>query len=388
VSSLRIIIRNLGRNKVRSLLTILAIMVATLAFIMIRTIVSAWEVAADHAVQDRLITRNKVSFVIWIPRHYVDTVRQIPGVKSATTFNWFGGKDPKTDSNSFASLAVDGKSYFDVFDEVRVTPEEKKRWLENRQGAILGDVLAKQMGVKVGDRVTLTGTIYAGDWTFIVDGIYTATRKSVDRSQFLFHLDYLNDQVPERRRDLITWITARIEDPARGAQISAAIDKVFDIKDIQTTTMSERAFTMQYLATVSAMIRTLDITSVVFLLIMALILGNSMAMGVRERTREYGVLQAIGYGGSTVLRFITAEAVCVSLIGAGLGIGLSIPLVELQMGRWLEENMGSWFPYFRINTATFVAALVCTALVGAIAGLIPARSALRTQISVALRQVA
>src|SRR5262249_46576794 len=160
------------------------------------------------------------------------------------------------------------------------------RWFEDRKGAIVGDVLAKKLGVKVGDKITLQGTIFPGDWQFNIDGIYTAKRKSVDRSQFLFNWDYMNESLAERRKDQIGWIVTRIDDAGRSAAISAAIDKIFDEKDVQTATMSERAMNLGFMATVSALLTALDIVSIIILLIMSMILGNTVAMGVRERTTE------------------------------------------------------------------------------------------------------
>src|SRR5205085_755318 len=119
--------------------------------------------------------------------------------------------DPRDEGNFFASLAVDSHTFFQVFDEMKVDPAAMETWQHDRQGAILGDVLAQKLGAHVGQTITLPGTIYPGDWQFHVDGIYEATRKSVDRSQLIFHWDYLNESIPEVRRDQIGWMIARID---------------------------------------------------------------------------------------------------------------------------------------------------------------------------------
>ena len=138
--------------------------VAILTFVLLRTVIWAWNVAAEYAAKDRIATRHKVSFVIHLPKRYIDDVRAIKGVKAATWANWFGAKDPKDPNNFFANMAVDPASFLEVYDEIVLPPQQKRAWLENRRGAIVGDVLARKMGVKIGDRVTLLGTIYAGDW--------------------------------------------------------------------------------------------------------------------------------------------------------------------------------------------------------------------------------
>jgi putative ABC transport system permease protein len=380
-------IRNVGRSKTRTSLTVLGGAVAVLAFILLRTVLWAWNVQAEYAAKDRLATRHKVSMILPMPKRYVDIVRQVPGVTQATWANWFGAKDPRRPDEFFATIAVDPASFFEVYDEAVVKPEDKAHWLEDRRGAIVGDVLARKLGVKVGDKITLTGTIYPGDWEFNIDGIYEATRKSIDRSQLVFHWAYLDESLPERRRDQVGWIMSRVDDPRRSADVSAAIDRIFDEKDTQTTTMSELAMNNSFMAMFSAVLTALNAVSYIILLIMMLILGNTIAMGVRERTREYGVLRALGFTPRHVALFVIGEALTIGMLSGVLGVVLSYPIVELGMGRWLEENMGSFFPYFRVNAGTAVVAVVLSVALAAVASLIPARQASRLSILDALRRV-
>ncbi|WP_437740989.1 FtsX-like permease family protein [Sorangium sp. So ce302] len=380
--------RNVLRNKFRTLLTVIGAVVAVLAFVLLRTVLSAWNVAADHAAKDRIATRHKISFILPLPKRYMDTVREVPGVTEGSFMSWFGAKDPRDANNFFASMAVESKTFFKVYDEMVVSPEDMERWLGDRKGAILGDVLATRLKVKPGDTVTLEGTIYPGNWQFNVSGIYTATRKSIDRSQFIFHYDYLNESLPERQRDQIGWMAARIDDPSRSADISAAIDKIFDEKDVQTATMSERAMNLSFMAMMSAVLTALNVVSVIILLIMMMILGNTIAMGVRERTREYGVLRALGFEPKHVRIFIIGEAATIGLLAGFLGLVVSYPIVELGLGRWLEEEMGAWFPYFRIEPSTMVMAVLLSMGLSLVASLIPAYNASKLSVTDALRRVA
>ena len=251
--------RNLGRNWLRTILTVLGAAVALIAFVMLRTVLSSWEVGAEYAAKDRLGTRHKVSFVMQLPRRYIDDIRNVPGVKQATWANWFGGKDPGKPNEFFATIAVDAPSFLPVMDELVLDEESKTRWLADKKGAIVGDVLAKKLGLKVGDKYILQGSIYPGDWEFQIDGIYTASRKSLDRSQFLFHWSYLNDAIPEARRDTIGWVMTRVEDPSKSADISAKVDKLFDERDTQTVTMSERNMQLSFMAMFGAILTVLDI---------------------------------------------------------------------------------------------------------------------------------
>ncbi len=140
-----IAVRNLRRSPLRSVLTVLGAAFALLTFVLLRTVLSAWTSGQEYAQKDRIATRHKVTFVMALPKRYIDDVRAIPGVKYASWANWFGAKDPRHPNEFFASLAVDAPSFLEVMDEVVLTPEEKKRWLEDKRGAIVGDVLAKKL---------------------------------------------------------------------------------------------------------------------------------------------------------------------------------------------------------------------------------------------------
>ncbi len=379
--------RNLKRSWFRTSLTVLGAAVALIAFVMIRTTLWAWSIGAEYAAHDRLGTRHKITFIMQLPKRYIDDVRAVPGVKQATWANWFGARIPTRPDEFFANLAVDPASYLDVIDEMQVAPADKQRWLEDRKGALVGAVLAKKMGWKVGDKVVLEGTIYPGDWEFNVSGIYTASRKSLDESELLFHWDYMNESLPTQRRDQIGWIMSRIDNGSQSGGISQAIDRVFDDRDPQTLTMSERNMQVSFLAGFSAILTALDIVSVVILGIMLLILGNTIAMGVRERTKEYAVLRAIGFEPWHVRFFVIAEAAALGIISGGVGVALAYPFVNNVLGRAIEENMGAWFPYFRVEPRTAALAFVIAVMLATVASLLPSIQAGRVSVTDALRRV-
>src|SRR5262249_40047636 len=156
---------------------------------------SAWNVAEQFAARDRIGTRHKLSFGLTLPKYAIDLVRATPGVKAATWVTWFGGKNPRNLDDIFISLACDPESMLQVFDELNVPEAEKQAWLADRRGAVLGDQLARKLNVKPGDRVTLSGTLYPGDWVFDVSGLYSVERTTLDRQQLFFHWDYLNESL-------------------------------------------------------------------------------------------------------------------------------------------------------------------------------------------------
>lgn len=379
--------RNLRRNPGRTFWTVVGVAVAILAFVLLRTVISAWNVGVDFAARDRIGTRHKVSFIIPLPRRYVDTLRTTDGVESATWANWFGGKNPRDENDFFATLAVDPQSFLQVYDEVDVPADQRQAWFENRRGALIGSSLATRLHLRVGDRYTLKGTIYPGDWEFEVAGIYTSSRKSFDQSQFLFHWDYLNESIPEADRDRVGWIVSRVRDPGSSAALSQRIDRAFEAQDQPTLTMSERAMNLSFMGMLSALLTMIDAVSAIILLILMMLLGNTIAMGVRERTQEYGVLRALGFLPKHIAFFILGEAAVLGLAAGVVGLAISYPLVNLGVGRFLEENMAGYFPYFRIDAFTAVSAVVLAVLLGLASAAIPAIAASRLTVAGSLRRV-
>lgn len=383
--------RNLFRRPGRTILTLIAIAVTVLIFNVLRTVDYAWKVGAEAAAADRLATRHKVSITMQLPKRYIDDLRdpaKVPGIKAATWANWFGGKDPKERTPFFAAFAADHLSWFDVMDEMVVTPEVLEEWKRTNNGAILGDVLATTFRVKVGDEVTVTSDVYPGDWKFKVVGIYTAKRKTVDRNSLIFRWDFLNnDPRATFTKEQIGWVMSRIDDSTKSAQIARTIDKLFDERDDQTITMSERAFQLSFLGAFSAILDAFDYVSLAILVIMLMIVANTVAMSVRERTHEYGVLRAIGFSPGYVAGFILGEAVLVALIGGLVGVLLTMGLINAALGPFVETSMGAMFPYFRTPNAALLLALGGAVAVGVLSGLIPAFGASRRKVTDALRRI-
>lgn len=390
MSLLRLAAKNLLRNKLRSILTIVATAVAVLTFVLLRTVLDSWTAAEQYADQTRVVTRNKVTFVMPVPKRYVDKVAGVPGVKEVTWANWFGGKDPRPqfEHEFFATIAVEPKSYLDVYPEAALTDKEKSDWLADRQGLIIGEALANKLGYKVGQKVKLESQIFPGDWEFTVDGIYHATRRTIDNSTILFNWNYLNDQLSERQKDHVGWVISRVAPGSNAAEMAKTIDKVFDDEDIQTTSQDEASFQHSFMAMMSAVLTALNVVSLVILGIMMLILGNTVAMGTRERVSEFGVLRAIGFLPGHIAQLVVGEAATLGLAGGLAGLAIAVPFVNFGMGRWIEENMGSMFPFFRVAAGTAVIALVIATALGLLAGMIPAWRSSQVNVVDAIRRVA
>ena len=383
----RIAVKNVLRNKFRTAMTIAGITFALIAFLAVRTVVTSWEGAVDYAAKDRLGTRHKVTFVMPLPKKYVDDIRQVPGVENATWANWFGAKNPNNEKEFFASMAVDVPSFIDVYKEIALDPQEIEAWKQNKRGAVIGDVLAKKFGWTVGKKVTLMGTIFPGDWEFEIVGIYEATSRTVDRSSLFFHWDYLNDSRRPEDKDQVGWVMSRVDDPKKVPEITKRIDKMFDERDTQTVTMSEKAMQQSFMGFFGTILDALNVASVVILIIMMLIVGNTIAMGVRERTNEYGMMRAIGFRPGHIAGFVVGEAAFIGLLGGLVGLGLGFMFVNFGIGKFLEENMGGFFPYFRVAPMTAAIAIGGAVVLGAVAALVPAIRAARLDVIQSIRKI-
>ena len=382
-----IALKNTRRNLFRTLLTVAGVAVAMLAFLLLRTVLSSWLAAVEYSAKDRVATRHKVTFIMTLPKRYVDDIGNMPGVKGVTWFNWFGAHIPGKEDQFFANMAIDPKTFFEVYDEISLPPQDKTHFIEDRRGAIVGSQIARQFGWKVGDHIQLEGTIFPGLWEFNIDGIYTATRKSMDQSSFYFHWDYLNDSVAENAKEQVGWIVNRVPDAGQAANVAKRIDALFDPRDVQTLSMSERAMNTSFLGMMSTLLSTMQIVSIVILLIMMLILGNTIAMGVRERTHEYGILRAIGFLPKHLSAFVLGEATVLGLAGGVLGVAIAYPLINQGVGRFMEENFTAFFPYFRVAEGDVVISIALSMILALVAAALPARQASRLHVTDALRKL-
>jgi putative ABC transport system permease protein len=252
----------------------------------------------------------------------------------------------------------------------------------------VGDVLAKKLGWKVGDKIILQSGIYPGDWELSIDAVYTAAAKSVDRSTLVFPWSYMNDSLPAARQDEVGWIVSRVDDPSHVADVGSQLDRLFEDRDTPTLSQDERSFQASFLAMMSSVLKAVNLVSAVILIIMVLILGNTIAMGARERTSEYGVLRAIGFLPAHVALWVVGESLMMGVVGGAVGASLAWPLINLGLGRFIEENLGTLFPYFRLEPANILLALGLATLLGATAAIIPAWRASQLRVIDAIRRVA
>ena len=381
---LKLILRNALRHRLRTALTVLGLVVAFLSFGLLQTIVDAWYAGAEGAAPNRLITRNAVSLVVPLPIHYREKIRGVEGVKTVAAANWFAGvyQEPR---NFFPQFAVEPASYFSMFPEYRIPEDQFRAFLRDRKGAVVGRKLAQTHGFKVGDAVPLKGTIFPGNWEFVVRAIYDAGESKTDTSQFFFHWDYLNETLKQRapqRANLVGIFVVEVHDVDQAAAVSETIDKQFRNSISETLTETEQAFQIGFVKQTEAIVIAIRIVSFVVIFIILAVMANTMAMTARERLSEYATLKAIGFGPRYVGALIFGESLAISAVGCAIGIGLTFPV-----GKWFASQMGTLFPVFEVSEQTVTLQIVCALAVGAIAAALPARRAARVRIVEGLRAI-
>lgn len=381
----KLIFKNALRHKLRAFLTILGMAIAVIAFGLLRTVVTAWDAGVQATANDRLIVRQAVSFIFPLPYAYRDKIAQIPGVKTVTFQNWFQGVYKDKDQ-FFSRMAVDHETMFEVYPEFILPNDQLEAFKKERNACVVGRDIAKQYNFKLGDVITLEGDIYPGRWDFVVRGIYQPRTKSTDATQMLFHWDYLNERMLEEapvRANEVGWYVVKISDPSKAAAISSQIDALFRNSTAETKTETERAFTMQFMSSLSAIITAINVMSFVIIGIILLVLGNTMIMSARERTREYAVLKTLGFTAKHITGLILGESLFISILGGAAGLLLTFPIVK-----GFEENIPKGvFPIFNLETTTVVLAVSSALIIGVLSAIFPIQKALRTSIVEGFRHV-
>ncbi len=382
---LNLLFRNLWRNKGRSLLTLLGLVVAILAFGLLSTVVGAWYAGAEGASNARLITRNAISLVFPLPLSHADRIRQVDGVSEISWANWFGGiyKEPR---NFFPQFAIKAESYLALYPEYLLSDGERQAFLKDRRGAVIGRKIAQTHGLEVGDMMTLKGTVYPGNWEFQVRGIYDGRQSSTDTAQMFFHWEYLNEEAKRRALPRATNTTGvfivQIGEPARAAEISLAIDALFRNSAYETLSETEKAFQLGFVAMTEAIVLAIQVVSYVVILIILAVMANTMAMTSRERTSEYATLKALGFSPRFVAGLITGESLLLAVIGGVTGALLTFPAAAAFVG-----SIGTLFPVFEVSRDTTLAQIGLAVLVGLIAAVVPAVRSARIRIVEGLRAV-
>ena len=368
------------RNKRRSLLTVASIAFSLLLLCIMLCVWRSFYIdkgAPDSAL--RIMTRHKVSLANFLPIYYRDKIRTIPGVVHVVPMTWFGGKykDDKPE-NYFAQFATDPDEYFDVAADKNMPSDQLAAWKRDRTGCVVDADLAKKHHWKIGDHIILQGTIFQGDLDLTLRGIYTI---DPPQSNLYFNAKYLEESV-DWFKDTAGFYFTRVDTADHMPQAARAIDDMFHTAPFPTKSESEQAFKLDFIAmlgSVKAFILSIC-GAVVFTTL--LVCANTMAMSIRERTREVAVLRTLGFTRGSILKLLLSESIAISLIGGLLGVTIATGAVLFMArpGIGLPVSM-------HMTAATAAAAMVVAAFVGLVSGLIPSYRASNLGIVDALRYI-
>jgi putative ABC transport system permease protein len=376
---LALILANLRRKKVRTILTIGSFAAALFLFGLLIAVRGSFNQGVEVAGADRLIVLNRVSLMQPLPIAYRDRILQVPGVKAVTTATWFGGVY-QDERNFFPQIVIDPETWRQMYPEFLVSDAEWSEFKKDRQACIVGEATAKRFGWKIGDRIPIRGTYISGVWQFNLRGIYKGARRDDDTTQFLLRRDYLEENGPDYWKGIVGWYIVKVANPDAAPQVVAAIDGRFANSPWETKTETEKSFAASFVKQIGNIeFLILTIGAVVFFTLL-LVTGNTMAIAVRERTGELAVLKTVGFGDGLVLWLVLGESVVLAFVGGTLGV-LAAKGAAPQLSRFMFGAK------IYLPVSNLVSGIILAIIAGALAGALPALSAMRLKVVDALRRV-
>ncbi|HVO36293.1 MAG TPA: FtsX-like permease family protein [Gemmatimonadales bacterium] len=371
---------NLTRHKRRTALTTLSVALALFLFASLRSVVTTLRATGEVGSETRMIVQSAKAIVFFLPMSYRERLLAVPGVQAASWANWFGGvyQDPK---NFFAQFAVDPESYLDVYaGDYDMPADQRAAFIRERTGCIVGKSLLDKFGWHLGQNVTLTGTIFEGDWPVTIRGVFRSLDPVFSEDAMLVHYDMVYERYPTWVRP--GWYVLQLKNPALAPQVAAAIDSEFKNSSDPTKTGSERAFNASFVTMWGNVSFLMDSIGMAVVFAILLVAANSMMLSARERTNEVGVLKTVGFGDRLLFGLVMAEAGGIAAAGAVLGLGAATVLWPA-----IHFSAMGFLPGFRVTPGTLALGLGIAVLLAVASGLLPALSAARLSAVQALRHV-
>jgi putative ABC transport system permease protein len=379
----RFVTKSAFRNKRRSILTVLSITFSLLLLTVMMTVWHRFYVdKGDAQSAQRLITRHRVSLTQNMPVYYREKMRTVPGVVAVAPTQWFGGLygDEGKPENFFAQFGTDPAEIFTVMTDFKIPDDQLAAWQHDQAGCVVDSELAKKFGWKIGDRINLRGTIFPVNLELTIRGIFVAPQPSITV--------YFNQKYVE---EAVSWAKGRsgtfnilADSPEDVTKVAAGVDAMFHNSPEPTKTESEKAFQLSFINSLGNV--KAFILSICFAVVFATLLvsANTMAMSIRERTREVAVLKTLGFTRQSILRLYIGEAVLVALTGGALGCLLAVGLVTAMAN---APGMGFFFLGMKVTPPTFLLAIFVSAMVGLLSAILPAYHAAKLDIVEGLRYI-
>jgi putative ABC transport system permease protein len=378
-----LVIKSARRSKRRTILTVLSVAIAVFLFASLRAVLDGFSAAVEASSSTRIVTQRSTSLFFSMPISHAEAIRNTPGVQDVTWASWFGGvyKDSR---NFFAQYAIEPESYLRIYPEIVLTSDERKAFLDDRTGCIVGDGLARTYGFKVGDKITLQvgiPTYGTSDFDYTVRGIYRSGGAAVDNQSMMFHWKYADER--STQKGLAGWYIAQIANPDQAAQVAGAIDRKFASSPFETKTDTERAFQNTFVSMVGNINLLIGSIALAVVITTLFVAGNTMAMSVRERTTEIAVMRTLGFQSATIFLLVAGEGLLMALTGGLVGAALARLIVNPGF-----FPAGGFIPEITVSNTNVAIGVGLSAAIGIVAGLIPATIASRLKIVDALRRVA
>ena len=373
---------NLRRKPLRTILTFLSVVVAFLLFGLLEAVGYALTGGAELAGQDRLVTQHRVSLIQYLPKSYLDRIRGLEGVKAATSQDWFGGFY-RDDRNQITATAVEPDTFFEVYPEFALPPEQMKTWHATRTATIVGRDLAERFGWKVGDKVPLRSNIFrkrdgTDTWDLDVIGIYYLPNG--DNTNLFLQYDYLNE-ARTYGHDEVGWIIMRIDDPNRAPAIESTIDTLFANSSTETRTTTESAFLQNFVNQIGNIGKIVTIVAAAVFFTMLLVTANAMAQSVRERVRDIAVMRTLGFSNGSVVTLVLAEGLAITVLGSVVGLSLGNALA-VSIGK----QMSQFLPLMTTPPNNYVAGILLATGLGIAACAVPCLQVWRLEVVDQLRR--
>ena len=379
---LPLIVKNCWRNRRRTTLTIVSIGASMCLLGVLVAVYHALylsDATPDQAL--RLVTRNRVSLTLPIPLFYQQRIQQIPGVKQTMTSQWFNGvyKDARDPKNFFARFGIEPAKLFSIYSELKIPEDQKQAFLHDRTGTVIGRDLANKFNFQLGDRITLIGDIYPGNLELTVRGIFDSPRKS---EMLYFDWAYVREGLPESRKGEVGTFVILCDNAAIVPRVAQTVDDGFHNSPVQTRSETEQAFLLSFVSMLGNVKMFLVSICAAVMFTILLVSGNTMAMSVRERVREVGVLKTLGFTGGNILFIILCEACAISIAGGAIGFLLSTFLTT-----GVQKSPAGMFlpPIQRFDPSVASVCIGVALVIGLVSSFIPAWNASRTNIVEALR---
>ena len=392
-----LVLVNLGRNRLRTTLTMLSVVVALFLFCTLRGVLDTLDASIRVGSETRLVTRNAISLIFPLPLAYRDRLAALPGVKSVSYANWFGGRDPVDPGNFYAQFACDADTYMPMYDsDVEIIAADPPQaaialppgidpklaaFMSERDACIVGESLLKKNKWKLGQSVPLSGTIFPGTWTFTIRAVYHAKNPAFGENSMLFHWKYLSER-GMGGQGIVGWYVLQLADPSQAGELTKTVDALYANSAASTHTETERAFQAGFVSMYGNVPFLIGVIGLAVVFAILLVAANTMMMATRERIPEFGVLKTLGFGDETLFAMVLAEAAIITLGGGTLGALLAKVVIE-----GTKFNAVGFLPPMTVSWATVVTGIAIAVVMGATSGIVPALQASRLRIVDALRRV-